>query len=59
MSKTRAVKDRIVGKTKQIAGEIVGDQALHEEGKDQEKKGRQSGEETGDLKPFGNLDRLT
>lgn len=59
MSPAEAIKDRIVGTAKQIAGQIVGDEALHDKGKAQDEKGRQHNEEAGDLKPFGNLDRLT
>ncbi len=59
MTPAEAIKDRIVGKAKQIAGKMVGDQVLHDEGKAQDEKGRQHNEEAGDLKPLGNLDRLT
>jgi hypothetical protein len=33
MSKAKDLKQRLVGKTKQAVGEIIGDQALHDEGK--------------------------
>ncbi|MET4023396.1 uncharacterized protein YjbJ (UPF0337 family) [Bradyrhizobium sp. S3.2.12] len=35
MSKTKGLGQRITGKAKQAVGEIVGDQDLHEEGKEQ------------------------
>jgi len=39
MSKTKALGQRIAGKTKQAVGEIVGDHDLHEEGKAQAERG--------------------
>jgi uncharacterized protein YjbJ (UPF0337 family) len=53
------VKDKIVGKAKQLAAEVLADQRLQEKGKRQEQEGENQKEESGELKPFGNLDRLT
>jgi len=33
MSKAKQVKQHLVGKAKQAVGEIIGDQALHDDGK--------------------------
>jgi uncharacterized protein YjbJ (UPF0337 family) len=53
------VRNKIVGKAKQFAGEVLADQRLQERGKLQEQEGENQKEESGELKPFGNLDRLT
>lgn len=45
------LKEKIVGRAKQVIAEVTGDGKLAEEGKDQEKKG--------ESKPLGNLDKLT
>ena len=59
MSKVGGVKKKIAGKTKRFAGEVLGDQTLHDEGKDQEQQGCKEIEEAGGIKPLGNLDKLT
>jgi uncharacterized protein YjbJ (UPF0337 family) len=59
MSRAEGVKNRVAGKTKRLASEVLGDQALHDEGKDQERKGGKDIEEAGSGKPLGNLDKLT
>ena len=41
------------------AGEVLGDQKLHDEGKTQEEQGEKESEEAAKLKPLGNLDQLT
>jgi uncharacterized protein YjbJ (UPF0337 family) len=57
MAKIKGVKDEIAGKTKRVVGEILGDQKLDDEGKAQERQGREDAEKP--VKPLGNLDQLT
>jgi uncharacterized protein YjbJ (UPF0337 family) len=59
MVKTRSPKDEIAGKAKQVAGEILGDQKLHDKGKAQEQKKRDETDGATEFKPLGNLDQLT
>lgn len=59
MSRANGVKNKIAGKAKQVLGEVLGDQDLHEEGKDQEREGREEVDGAGSPKPLGNLDNLT
>ena len=40
MGKTKDLQRRIVGKTRQAIGEIIGDQDLHDDGKAQAQRGR-------------------
>jgi uncharacterized protein YjbJ (UPF0337 family) len=47
------LKDKVVGKTKEVVAEVIGDGKLAEQGKEQVRKG-----ET-EQKPLGNLDKLT
>ena len=49
------IKDKVVGKTKEVVAEIIGNGKLAEEGKEQVKKS----EAEPLSKPFGNLDKLT
>ena len=49
------LKDKLVGKTKEVVAEVTGDGKLAEEGKEQARKG----EREPPVKPFGNLDKLT
>jgi uncharacterized protein YjbJ (UPF0337 family) len=49
------LKDKVVGKAKQIVAEVTGDPKLAEEGKQQARKD----EKEPPVKPFGNLDKLT
>jgi uncharacterized protein YjbJ (UPF0337 family) len=46
------LKDKIVGKTKEVVAEVTGDGKLAEEGKEQARKDN-------DPKPLRNLDKLT
>jgi uncharacterized protein YjbJ (UPF0337 family) len=50
------LKDKAIGKTKQIIAEIIGDGKLRDEGKEQETKAKQQPNE---FNPFGDLNRLT
>jgi len=51
--------DEAVGTAKEIVAEIIGDAKLQDEGKSQKRKGAAEKNETADLKPLGNLDKLT
>jgi uncharacterized protein YjbJ (UPF0337 family) len=59
MANPKAIKNEIVGKTKRLVGEVLGDQKLHDEGNAQELVGREKRSEPANIKPFGNLDDLT
>jgi uncharacterized protein YjbJ (UPF0337 family) len=59
MANPKAVKNEIAGKAKRLVGEVLGDQKLHDEGCAQEREGRQERNQPTDVKPFGNLDKLT
>jgi len=59
MANPKAVKNEVAGKIKRIVGEVLGDQKLHDEGSAQERQGREGRNEPADIKPFGNLDKLT
>jgi len=52
MSKTTGLQKRIVGKTRQAVGEIIGDQTLYEEGKAQAERGRDEGDAPGEIDPL-------
>jgi uncharacterized protein YjbJ (UPF0337 family) len=58
MSRLKGAKQKLAGKSKRLVGEILGDQALDDEGKSQEKQGEEL-QENGGFKPLGNLDKLT
>lgn len=52
MSKTKGLLEQIVGKTRQAVGEIIGDQALHDDGKAQAEHCRdEQGERSGRYPP--------
>jgi uncharacterized protein YjbJ (UPF0337 family) len=59
MANPKAVKNEIAGKAKRIVGEVLGDQKLHDEGDAQEPQSREERNDPADVKPFGNLDKLT
>jgi uncharacterized protein YjbJ (UPF0337 family) len=59
MAKAKSVKNEVAGKAKRLIGEVLGDQKLHDEGNAQEHQGREERDEPADIKPFGNLDKLT
>ncbi|MET3997061.1 MULTISPECIES: CsbD family protein [unclassified Bradyrhizobium] len=59
MSKTKDLGQRITGKAKQAVGEIVGDQDLHEEGKEQAEPGRDEQGKPGEFNPLKKLNQLT
>jgi uncharacterized protein YjbJ (UPF0337 family) len=57
MTKIKGAKDELAGKTKRLVAEVLGDQKLHDEGKEQEKQGSEDVDKP--IKPLGNLDQLT
>lgn len=59
MSKTKGLRQRIVGKTRQAVGEIIGDQDLHDDGKAQAERGRDEQDKRGELNPLKKLKQLT
>lgn len=63
MSRTKGIQQEIAGRAKQVVGEIIGDQDLHEEGKAERNRGENEQqnrpEEPIDLNPFEKLNRLT
>ena len=59
MSRAEGVKHKVAGKTKRLVGEVIGDQALHDQGKEQDQRGREESEAAGGDKPLGDLDKLT
>lgn len=59
MGKVKGFKQRIAGKAKQAAGEIVGDQELHEDGKAEAERGRDEQDKPSELNPLKKLQRLT
>lgn len=59
MSKTKGLQQRIVGKTKQAVGEIIGDQDLHDDGKAQAEHGREEQDKRREPNPLKKLNQLT
>jgi uncharacterized protein YjbJ (UPF0337 family) len=59
MGKTKGLRQRIVGKTRQAVGEIVGDQELHDDGKAQAERGRDEQDKPSELNPLKKLKQLT
>ena len=59
MGALKGTTEKVVGKAKQAVAEIIGDARLQEEGRIQQRKAESQKEQQSDLKPLGNLDRLT
>ena len=59
MGKTKGLQQRIAGKTKQVVGEIIGDQDLHDDGKAQAESGRVEQDKPSELNPLKKLKQLT
>jgi uncharacterized protein YjbJ (UPF0337 family) len=59
MSALKGIANKAIGTAKEAAAEIIGDARLQEEGKSQKRKGATEKTEPTDLKPLGNLDKLT
>ena len=58
MASSKSKKEKLVGKTKQLIGEVTGDGKLVEEGKQQEKA--EQGKDDQDRRdPFQKLNQLT
>jgi uncharacterized protein YjbJ (UPF0337 family) len=59
MSKTKSLRQWIVGKTRQAVGEIIGDQDLHDDGKAKAERGRDEQDKPSELNPLKKLKQLT
>jgi uncharacterized protein YjbJ (UPF0337 family) len=59
MGALKGAADKTAGTAKEAVAEIIGDAELQEEGKSQKRKGATEKNEPTDLKPLGNLDKLT
>jgi uncharacterized protein YjbJ (UPF0337 family) len=59
MSTAEGVKNKVVGKTKRLVGELLGDQSLHDEGKEQDRQGDADVEDAGGVKLLRNLNKPT
>lgn len=59
MGKVKGLKQRIAGKAKQAAGEIVGDQELHEDGKAEAERSRDEQDKPSEVSPLKKLQQLT
>ena len=59
MGALKGAADKAVGTAKEAVAEIIGDSKLQEEGKSQKRKGATERNDPTDLKPLGNLDKLT
>jgi uncharacterized protein YjbJ (UPF0337 family) len=59
MGALKGTTDKVVGTAKEAVAEIIGDATLQEEGRIQKRKGAAEKNEHSDLKPLGNLDKLT
>ena len=59
MSKAKGLGQRIVGKTRQAVGEIIGDQDLHDDGKAEAERGRAEQDQPSELNPLKKLKQLT
>jgi uncharacterized protein YjbJ (UPF0337 family) len=60
MSALKGTADKAIGKTKEAVAEIIGDGALREEGKQQQRKGEAAKDDAkSDADPLGPLNRLT
>ncbi|MET3971950.1 hypothetical protein ACVWXN_000275 [Bradyrhizobium sp. i1.4.4] len=59
MGKTKDLTQRIAGKAKQAVGEIVGDQDLHDEGREQAERGHDHLDKPSQINPLKTLKQLT
>jgi uncharacterized protein YjbJ (UPF0337 family) len=59
MGPLKGIADKAAGAAKEAVAEIIGDAALQEEGKMQQRKGAAEKKEQSNLKPLGNLDKVT
>ncbi|WLB24062.1 CsbD family protein [Bradyrhizobium japonicum] len=59
MTRTKGLRQGIVGKTRQAVGEIIGDQDLHDDGKAEAERGRDEQDKPSELNPLKKLKQLT
>jgi hypothetical protein len=59
MSKAKRVKQQLLGKAKQAVGEIIGDQALHDDGKAEADRPNDDQEQRPPVNPLKKLRQLT
>jgi uncharacterized protein YjbJ (UPF0337 family) len=59
MGTLKGATDRIAGKTKEAAAEIIGDGKLREEGKAQQRNAKTGADQPGEAYPLRSLDKLT
>ena len=59
MTRPKGLRQRIVGKTRQAVGEIIGDQDLHDDGKAEAERGRDDQDKPSKLNPLKKLKQLT
>ena len=59
MGSLKGAAEIAIGKAKELVAEILGNGKLREESKLDQRKGEEEKEQSGRLKPLGNLDRLT
>jgi len=59
MGALKGTADQAAGTAKEAVAEIIGDARLQQEGKSQKRKGAAEKAEPSDVKPLGNLDKLT
>jgi uncharacterized protein YjbJ (UPF0337 family) len=62
MGKSKGLRQRIAGKTRQAIGEVIGDQDLHDDGKAQAQRGRDEQDRQdrpSELNPLKKLNQLT
>ena len=59
MTRPKGLRQRIVGKTRQAVGEIIGDQDLHDDGKAEAERGRDDQDKPSELNPLKKLKQLT
>jgi uncharacterized protein YjbJ (UPF0337 family) len=59
MAKTKDLTQRIAGKAKQAVGEIIGDQDLHDEGREQAERGHDDLDKSSQLNALKKFKQLT
>jgi hypothetical protein len=59
MAKTKDLTQRIAGKAKQAVGEIIGDQDLHDEGREQAERGHDDLDKPSHLNALKKFKQLT
>ena len=59
MGSLKGTAEKAIGKAKELVAEILGNGKLREESKLDQRTSEEEKEQSGGLKPLGNLDRLT